>query len=124
MLAAGRAILESFVGAGVPVDRIVATGGLPHAAPALIQTFADMLQQPIAIHPSTQGPAVGAAVLGGLASGEFAGIKEAVEAMAQSPSEGTVVEPDPAARGVGDELFARYNEMTVLALAERDVGQR
>ena len=29
----GRDILESFTGAGVPVDRIVATGGLPHAAP-------------------------------------------------------------------------------------------
>ena len=38
----GRDILESFTGAGVPVDRIVATGGLPHAAPDLIQTFADV----------------------------------------------------------------------------------
>ena len=92
----------------MPVDRIVATGGLPHAAPALIQTFADMLQQPIAIHPSTQGPAVGAAVLGGLASGEFAGIKEAVEAMAQSPSEGTVVEPDPAVYEYSDIDTSNY----------------
>ena len=82
------------------MDRIVATGGLPHAAPALIQTFADMLQQPIAIHPSTQGPAVGAAVLGGLASGEFGGIKEAVEAGALSPSSGGEEEAAVASTGL------------------------
>ena len=51
----GRQIYESFTGAGVPVEGIVATGGLPHAAPELIQNFADMLQTPVSIHPSTQG---------------------------------------------------------------------
>ena len=57
------------------------TGGLPHAAPALIRDFADFLQLPVAVHPSTQGPAVGAAVLGGMASGQFASIGEAVMAI-------------------------------------------
>lgn len=38
----GRNILESFTSAGVAVDKIVATGGLPHAAPDIIQSFADV----------------------------------------------------------------------------------
>lgn len=33
----GRTITQSFVGSGLPVERLLLTGGLPHAVPALPQ---------------------------------------------------------------------------------------
>ena len=105
--------------AGVPVENVVVTGGLPHAAPALIQDFADFLQLPVAIHPSTQGPAVGAAVLGGMASGQFASIGEAVAVMSRPASSGRVVEPRLEMRAACDALFERYQLMAELSLADQ-----
>jgi L-ribulokinase len=90
----------------------------------LMQTFADVLQLPIAVHPSQQGPAVGAAVLGGLASGRFTDIGEAVATMAQPATAGLVVEPRVEAKGRADDLFARYQLMTELSLADRALARQ
>ncbi|MGE0378376.1 MAG: ribulokinase, partial [Planctomycetaceae bacterium] len=46
---------------GVPVTRLVASGGLPHHNPLLVQIYADVLGETVEVHPSKQGPAVGAA---------------------------------------------------------------
>ncbi|PHQ37101.1 ribulokinase [Rhodopirellula bahusiensis] len=82
---------SSSVDAGVPIDRIIATGGLPHHNRAFVEVYADVLGMPIEIHPSTQGPAVGAAVLGMVAAGPektpFASIAEAASAMAAVPED-------------------------------------
>ncbi len=64
-----RWIVELLSDGGVPVKRFVATGGLPHHNPLLMQIYADVLGQPIAVHPSKHGPALGAAILGVLAAG-------------------------------------------------------
>jgi L-ribulokinase len=57
---------------GVAVDKLVGTGGLPHNNPLLVQIYADVLGQPITVHPSKQGSALGAAILGVLAAGKQA----------------------------------------------------
>jgi L-ribulokinase len=71
----------------VPVERFVATGGLPHHNPLLVQIYADVLGEPIGVHPSKHGPALGAAILGVLAAGKEAGgfsdSSQAIAAMAQ-----------------------------------------
>jgi L-ribulokinase len=70
----------------VPVKRFVATGGLPHSNPLLVQIYADVLGETISVHPSKQGPALGAAILGVLAAGRkasgFASASAAIRAMA------------------------------------------
>ena len=71
------------------------------------------------MHPSTQGPAVGAAVLGALAGGQFAGIGEAVGAMAQPPSAGRVVEPRREMKAVCDTIYERYRLMAATARADQ-----
>ena len=82
------------------------------------------MQREIAIHPSTQGPAVGAAVLGGLASGEFASVQEAVAAMTTPPSSGVVIEPRVEAREACDLLYSRYAELAEQALKDKDACRR
>lgn len=81
-----RWIVELLRDGGAAVERFVATGGLPHHNPDLVQVYADVLASPIEIHPSMQGPAVGAAVLGMVAAGaeksSFGSVSEAATAMA------------------------------------------
>ena len=77
-----RWIVELLRDGGVPVRKFVATGGLPHHNPLVVQVYADVLGEPIAVHPSRQGPALGSAILGALAAGEavFADAGGALEA--------------------------------------------
>jgi len=88
-----RWIVEILRASGVPVEKLVATGGLPHHNPLLVQIYADVLGEPIAIHPSKQGPALGAAILGVLAAGPqaspFQSAAEAIQAMAGPRSGGS-----------------------------------
>jgi L-ribulokinase len=67
-----RWIAQTLREGGVPVNSFVATGGLPHHNPLLVQIYADVLGETISVHPSQQGPALGAAILGTLAAGSSA----------------------------------------------------
>ncbi len=68
-----RWIVDELQSAGVPVKKYIATGGLPHHNPLLVQVYADVLGQPITVHPCQHGPALGAAILGALAAGKKQG---------------------------------------------------
>lgn len=108
-----RWIVEVLRDGGVPVDHLIATGGLPHHNPDIVQVYANVLQSSIEIHPSSQGSAVGAAVLGMVAAGQdksgFASIADAAEAMAAVPdSKKTRVTPAPETAAVYDALYASY----------------
>jgi len=103
----------------VPVDSFVATGGLPHHNPLLVQIYADVLGKPILVHPSKQGPALGAAILGVLAADTdhqyFSSTSEAVTAMAGVKAgvegrEGILVEPDMEKHTAYQEVYAQYRK--------------
>ncbi len=78
-----RWIVELLRDGGVPVQRLVATGGLPHHNPDLMQIYTDVLASRIEIHPSPHGPAAGAAVLGMYAAGAAVGGFENLESAAK-----------------------------------------
>ncbi|KAA5545937.1 ribulokinase [Roseiconus nitratireducens] len=108
-----RWIVDVLRDGGVAVDRFVATGGLPHHNPAVVQVYADVLGETIEIHPSEQGPAVGAAVLGMVAAGAqrsgFADVTEASTAMAAIPHEHRqFVFPNPDHQTQYDGLYRQY----------------
>ena len=112
-----RWIVEVLRAGGVPVRRFVATGGLPHHNRLLMQICADVLASRITIHPSSQGPALGAAILGVLAAGKaasgFTSPAAAIRAMARPDQnipgrEPIVVKPRRAAVRAYDKLYARY----------------
>ncbi len=105
---------------GVPVERFVATGGLPHHNPLLVQIYADVLGEPIAVHPCKHGPALGAAILGVLAAGpEASGFSEssqAIAAMAQPRATHgeralRIVAPNPDATKTYASLYHHYVDL-------------
>ena len=76
-----RMIIESFEASGVPVNDIVACGGLPDKNKLLMQIYADVTKREFSIAASTQTPALGssmwAAVAAGAANGGYDSIEDA-----------------------------------------------
>jgi L-ribulokinase len=107
-----RWIVELLRDGGVPVKKFVATGGLPHHNPLVVQVYANVLGEPVTVHPSKQGPALGAAILGALAAGAFKSPGDAIRAMA-TPKAGTapVFKPDRSHRAAYDSLYRGYRRL-------------
>ncbi len=104
-----RWIVELLRDGGVEVRKFVATGGLPHHNPLVIQVYADVLGESILVHPSKQGPALGAAILGSLAAGVFPSPKAAIRAMATPRiGEAAIYKPDRSNRKIYDRLYREY----------------
>lgn len=123
-----RWIVELLDNGGVPVRKLVATGGLPHHNPLLVQVYADVLGKPILVHPCKHGPALGAAILGALAAGKrqtgLGNVSAAIRAMAQ-PRDGDpgrtakVVVPIKAHRQAYAEVYRRYRELAAFQSQQR-----
>lgn len=114
-----RWIVELLREHGVPVKKLLATGGLPHANPLLVQIYADVLGQPVVVHPSKQGPALGAAILGVLAAGRkasgFASPTAAIRAMAAPRTdlpgrEARTIKPQRSHVKAYDAAYQRYRD--------------
>jgi L-ribulokinase len=109
-----RWIVETLQTAGVPVRRFVASGGLPMKSPLLMQIYADVLNERIALAQSEQSVSLGAAILGCLAAGEkvtgYAQASQAIHAMARQ-REDLLYRPDLQARKAYDELYTLYRTL-------------
>ena len=105
-----RVIIEAFAAHDVPVNEIVATGGLPDRNKLLMQIYADVTGRPIGVAGTRQGGAFGSAMHGAVAAGKAVGgfdtIVEAAAAMARLREDAYT--PNPAATAVYDRLFAEY----------------
>ncbi|RYD48595.1 MAG: ribulokinase [Verrucomicrobiaceae bacterium] len=107
-----RWIVETLRDGGVPVNRFIATGGLPHHNPLIVQIYSDMLGEPVTVHPSKQGPALGSAILGALASGAFSDSSSAIHAMSAVPAgSGPICKPDLKSRSGNDRLYQNYRAL-------------
>jgi L-ribulokinase len=110
-------VVETLRDGGVPVDRFVATGGLPRQNALFGEVVASVLDAPVEVHQVDHGPALGAAVLGAMASGRFTDAAEAVDSMAGARSEvppSRIVLPDPDRAADHADLYRRYREMAAL----------
>ncbi|MEO7330505.1 MAG: FGGY-family carbohydrate kinase, partial [Minicystis sp.] len=103
------------------VDEIRLTGG-GAKSPFWRQLLADVFDAPVAITTSTEGPAFGAALLGGVAAGLFSSVEEAADALVHV-SRRLSPEPQAAARyreihavyrGLYTDLRARFRELARL----------
>ena len=107
-----REIFDSFERSGVPINRLVVTGGIAFKSPLLMQMLADVLNRPVEVNSSRQGPAVGAAMHAAIAGGaQRGGYADFDEAARSAP--GTAVEYMPISENVQayDQLFALYSEL-------------
>jgi L-ribulokinase len=107
-----RWIIENLRAGGVPVKHLIATGGLPHHNPQVVQIYADVLGKTITVHPSKQGPALGAAVLGALAASAFKSPRAAIRAMTTPPQgHSTIYKPDRKSKAAYDRLYSEYRQL-------------
>ena len=105
-----RMIIETFVKNGVPVNELVACGGLPDKNPMLMQIYADVIGVPLKISASKQTPALGSAMFGAVVAGKAAGgydsIVDAAKAMAAVKD--VVYKPIAANQEVYEKLYQEY----------------
>ncbi|GIP35459.1 ribulokinase [Paenibacillus sp. J2TS4] len=78
-----RMIMSSYEEYGLQVNEVFACGGLPQKNSLLIQIYADILNKPIHISNSDYAPAIGAAILGAVAGGQYEQVRDAVANMKQ-----------------------------------------
>jgi L-ribulokinase len=108
-----RVIVDAFEDGGVPIERIVACGGLPDRNRLLMQIHADVTGRSIRVSATTQTPAVGAAMFGAVAAGVdgggYASIGDAAARMAHLRDE--VYEPTPENAAVYDVLYREYRRL-------------
>ena len=122
-----RTIIEAFKANGVPVDEIIATGGLPDRNKLLMQIYSDVTGLPIYVAESSQAGALGAAMHGTVAAGAEAGgyenIADAAKHMARLRDES--FQPNIENKAVYDQLYAEYHTLhDYFGRGENDVMKR
>lgn len=107
-----RVIIERFDQYKVPVNEIVACGGLSKNR-LLMQIYADVTGREFKLAASDQTSALGSAMLGALAAGREAGgfdtIVEAARAM--TGLRAMTYQPNPVAKAVYDRLYREYLQL-------------
>jgi len=105
-----KEIVENFRKNGVPVEEFYAAGGISQKNPMIMQIYADVLNMPIKIAGSDQGPALGSAIFASVAAGKEAGgyddVFEAARIMGRTKNE--VYSPIQENAAVYDKLFQEY----------------
>ena len=103
-----RTIVETFNATAVPVREFVVAGGLMKNQ-LLMQIYSDVLQMPLSVIGSEQGPALGAAIHAAVAAGAYPDVHAAAAAMGGSRRD--VYHPIAHNSAVYDELYAEYTRL-------------
>lgn len=101
-----RLIIETLEGSGVPVDELVAAGGLPEKNRLLVQIYADVTGREVRTIGSAQGAALGSAMHTAVAAGAYPDIQTAAKNMGKLRDESH--KPAPEHHAVYDRLYAEY----------------
>jgi len=102
-----RDSLEITVGLGIKPNQIRATGGGARSA-FWRQLLADVMSCPIVRTEADEGPAYGAALLAGVASGVYTDVAEATAQISLRPD---ICEPNPSAARRYMDYYAAYREL-------------
>jgi L-ribulokinase len=101
-----KTIADRFVSEGIPINGVIALGGIAKKSPFIMQMMADVLNMPIKVAQSEQACALGAAIFGSVAAEVHTDTFEAMNAMA-SPFE-IVYEPNAANAEAYRQVYERY----------------
>jgi len=106
-----RKIIETFIKSGVPIQEFYASGGISQKNAMAMQIYADVINLPVRIAGSKQGPALGSAIFGAVAAGKTCGgyddIFQATRDMGKLRDD--VYIPNPVNVAVYDKLYAEYD---------------
>jgi L-ribulokinase len=104
-----RTIIEAFETSGIPIDELVAAGGLPEKNSLLVQIYADVTGKPMALAGSPQAPALGSAMHAAVAAELYTDIQAAARIMGKRKP--YRVQPQAAHQRTYDRLFAEYRQL-------------
>lgn len=76
-----KAIVDRFIEQGVPINQVIAIGGVAKKSKFVMQTLADVLNMPIKVVTSDQACALGAAMCAATAAGIYTTMNEAQKSM-------------------------------------------
>jgi L-ribulokinase len=102
-----RIILERMEEHGVPIHRVINGGGIPQKNEVLNRVYANVLNKPILI-PQSDVTSLGSAIFAAMAAKAFETIEEAQAALCPKHR---VIEPDPKAAKVYQELYSLYRDL-------------
>ena len=115
-----RNIVENYEAHGVPIHRIVASGGIAHKNPFLMQLYADILGREITVTVTAEAPARSSAIAGACAAGLYGDICAATKAL-HAPA-AHIYRPNGANKAVYDRLYGLYRRLhDYLGMEARDV---
>ncbi len=102
-----RIVLERMQEYGVPIRRVINGGGIPRKNATLNAVYANVLNKPILV-PKSEVTSLGSAIFALLASGTFATLEDAQDALCPAFD---VIEPDPKQAAVYERLFPLYRTL-------------
>jgi len=99
-----RVIFDRMAEYGVPIRRVINGGGVPQKNEALNRVYANVLNKPVLV-PETEVTSLGSSIFAFLAAGAFSSIEEAQSRLCPKFR---VVEPDPGAAAVYEDLYGAW----------------
>jgi len=103
-----KKIVNTFNESGVPVKEFIAAGGLIKNK-FVMQIYADVLNMPVTIIRSSQGPALGSAIHAAVAAGAYSDVVEAAGVMGGVEDKKYL--PDPQNAKIYGEIFRHYDAL-------------
>ena len=107
-----KKIADRFINEGIPIEGVIALGGIAKKSPFIMQMMADVLNMPIKVAQSEQACALGAAIFGAVAANIHSNTFNAMDAMA-SPFE-TIYQPNKDTVEKYQEVYEKYNKLGVV----------
>jgi L-ribulokinase len=101
-----RAIVEQFRRQGLPINGVIALGGIARKSPLVMQVMADVLDMTIRVAASEQACALGAAMFGAAAAGLYPSVTEAQKKMESGFD--MIFTPNRRRVSVYTRLYRRY----------------
>ncbi|MFK7982066.1 MAG: ribulokinase [Saprospiraceae bacterium] len=103
-----KKIVERFQSEGIPIKGIIGLGGVAKKSPFIMQTMADVLNQPIKIAKSEQTCALGAAMFAATAAGVYPTVSKAMKKMGAGFDK--IYQPSPKQVAIYEAIYKQYSE--------------
>jgi L-ribulokinase len=104
-----RAIAERFKEEGVPIQEVIAIGGVAKKSPFVMQVLADVMNTTIHVASADQACALGAAMFAATAAGIYSKVEDAMVKMKQGYDR--TYHPDPLKAAYYNAKYERYRDL-------------